>query len=324
MTRLPRHPGCVLFALALLQASSNVLAFHGEVIISGGGDKNLLRQLEARLSLVINELETGDLSGLAAEFTPHGLAASQRLLAEVPMENSRPVHETHLITLRDGTCEVRGIRVRVSQMGETGGTPFQYLVFSLDGNGRIDDIRFSVEADHYERVIDEHVDLTDLARRQLILQFVEIFRTAHNRKDIAYLERVYSDHALIIVGRVLEPQTGTGDGLSSALRRDSEIQFIRRSKTEYIEALKHVFARNDFVKVMFEKVEVVRHHRDHDLYGVTLKQVWTSSTYSDEGWLFKLVDFRDSEHPLIHVRSWQPRPFEDGSVMGLYDFELID
>jgi len=314
----------VFFALSLLVTSSAALAFHGEVILAGGGDKAFLRRLETRLSMVINRLQTGDLSVLTTDFTPEGLASAQALLAQVPMENARPVHETHLISMRDGTYEVRGIRVRVAEMGETGGSPYQYLVFALDRDGRIEDVRFSIEAEHYERVLDDHIDLVDLARRQLILQFVEIYRTAHNRKDLEYLQQVYSDHALIIVGKVFEAQSAIVDGLNGSFRNENEIQFVRRSKSEYLEKLARVFSLNDFVKVLFDKIEVVRHHKDPDLYGVTVQQEWTSSTYRDSGWLFLMVDFRDTEQPLIHVRSWQPRPFEDGTVMGLYDFQLID
>lgn len=321
---MTRFGGATLFLVVLLSMLAGpAYGFFGEVILSEGGDKAFLKRIEARLSNVVTHLEARSLATLRADFTPDGFAAAESLLARVPMENSRPVHESRLISRRDGMYEVRGIRVRVG-MGDTPGSAYQYLVFELDADGRIADLRFSVDADHYERVIDEHLDLTDLARRQQILQFIEIYRTAHNRKDIEYLRKVYSDHAIIIVGRVLDTEPDSGDMLQSSFRSEPEIRFVRRSRQEYLDGLERVFARNDFVKIEFEKVEVVRHHQDPDLYGVTLKQEWKSSTYSDSGWLFLLVDFRDRDQPLIHVRSWQPRPFADGTVMSLYDFQLIE
>ena len=69
--------------------------------------------------------------------------------------------------------------------------------------------------------------------------------------------------------------------------------------------------------------ECMRDLQDDRLYGVTLKQQWTSSTYTDTGYVFLLLEFVDPDRPLIHVRSWQPQRFDDGSVISLQDFEII-
>jgi hypothetical protein len=37
-----------------------------------------------------------------------------------------------------------------------------------------------------------------------------------------------------------------------------------------------------------------------------------------------MMDFKNPEAPLIHVRAWQPQPFKDGSVIGLGDFEIVE
>ena len=43
-----------------------------------------------------------------------------------------------------------------------------------------------------------------LRYRQMILDYVEQFRTAYNTKDIAFLEQIFSDDALIITGKVVK------------------------------------------------------------------------------------------------------------------------
>jgi hypothetical protein len=132
--------------------------------------------------------------------------------------------------------------------------------------------------------------------------------------------------ALIIVGRVLQerPELPGQDGLlEGSLLVQGRTEFIRRSKTEYVEALRRVFQRNDFLKVNFDSLRVVRDLQDESLYGVTLKQHWTSSSYTDTGYVFLLLDFADVDRPLIHVRSWQPTRFADGSTISLQDFEII-
>ena len=41
-------------------------------------------------------------------------------------------------------------------------------------------------------------------------------------------------------------------------------------------------------------------------FGINLRQDYFSSTYSDTGFLFLLVNVSDPELPLIQYRTWQP------------------
>ncbi len=36
-----------------------------------------------------------------------------------------------------------------------------------------------------------------------------------------------------------------------------------------------------------------------------------------------MIDFRNQKEPIIHVCSWQPQAFDDGSVVGLHDFDIV-
>ena len=56
----------------------------------------------------------------------------------------------------------------------------------------------------------------------------------------------------------------------------------------------------------FDDIKVIGHPSKKGYYGVTLKQGYTSDTYSDTGYLFLLWDFNNPEAPQIHVRTWQP------------------
>ncbi|MDP8238176.1 MAG: hypothetical protein P9X24_03715 [Candidatus Hatepunaea meridiana] len=294
----------------------------GEVLISEGAGEDLCSVVSQNLTSIVNAFEADDLTTQKSSFTTEGYDLAKDLLLKVPMSNARRTHKTKLLKLPRGGYEVRDIKVKV-EMGDTPGNPNQYLVFELTEEGLISDLRFAIEATHYKRIVEEGERLQDFARRQQILQTVEIFRTAYNRKDLDYLKRVYSDDALIIVGRVLKPRKDLPDMLEqSSLSRD-KIEFIRLSKQEYMTNLGRCFEKNAFVKVVFDSVEVTRHNGDPDLYGVTVKQNWYSSSYSDTGWVFLLWDFKDEKNPTIYVRSWQPEPFEDGSVINLYEFKIV-
>ena len=312
----------LLMVILTIFTPDRALAVYGEVLITAGGEKEFCDEIGRSLTEVVNALEGGDLKLLQALFTEEGYKAASDVLKSVPMCNAKPVHDTKLLKLPRGGYEVRDIKVKV-EMGETPGNPYQYLVFTLNDEGKITDLRFALEKTNLKPFIEEGVDVQDFAFRQRILQTVEIFRTAYNRKDIEYLKQVYSDNALIIVGRVLKERTDLPDMLeTSKLSRDN-IQFIKRSKAEYIEALSGAFQRNAFVRVVFDSVEVSRHNDDPYLYGVTLKQHWHSSLYSDTGYVFLLWDFKNEENPTIYVRSWQPTRFADGSIIDLYQFEIM-
>ena len=78
------------------------------------------------------------------------------------------------------------------------------------------------------------------------------------------------------------------------------------------------------MRILFDAITIERHPAVSEVYGVQLKQRWNSSNYSDEGYLFLMIDFIDVHEPIIHVRAWQPDKFQDGSTINLYDFEIID
>ncbi len=317
-----------VLALSICFTHHSAQAVLGEVLLSGA-DESITLEISQVLSKVINSFETSDLSTCNNYFTPEGYTIAADILTKVQMQNGRRTHRTNLLKLPAGGWEVRDIKVLVD-LGETDQNPVlsatnpnQYLVFQLTEDGLISDMRFAIENTHYKKLVEDGLRLNDFARRQQILQTVEIFRTAYCRKDTEYLKRIYSDDALIIVGRVLEPRQDLPDMLESSALDRKKIEFIRKSKSEYLSSLDSVFTRNAFVKVVFDSIDVIRHEVDHDLYGVSLKQNWYSSTYSDTGWVFLLWDFKDEKNPTIYVRSWQPERFEDGSIIDLYEFEIV-
>ena len=319
-----KRRNCILIAVFFLSVipATQAFAVLGEVLITGGAEKPFCDRVGQNLTSIVNTFETGNLSPQSGLFTAEGYEIACDLLQKVPMVNARRTQKTRLLKLPRGGYEVRDIKVKV-EMGETPGNPNQYLVFTLNSDGKITDLRFAIETTHYKRMVEEGHLLNDFARRQQILQTVEIFRTAYCRKDIDYLRQIYSDDALIIVGRVLKPRKDLPDMLERSGLSREKIEFIRLSKQQYIANLDRNFQKNAFVKVVFDSVEVTRHNDDPDLYGVTVKQNWYSSTYSDTGWVFLLWDFKDEKQPTIYIRSWQPERFEDGSVINLYEFKIV-
>lgn len=209
----------------------------------------------------------------------------------------------------------RGYQVRdipVMVLDPECNSEFQNLVFNFDNDGNLTDVNMSLEKHNYKDVILDNIPEEDLARRQVILDFVEVFRTAYNRKDLDYLRQVYSDDALIITGRVLKKKNQDTGRLMGSLG-NVQVEYQQQSKKEYIDKLKRTFSHNSYINIKFEEVSVNKHPKHPNIYGVTLKQYWNTSSYSDVGWLFLMINFEDALNPSIEVRTWQPTMFDDGT-----------
>lgn len=219
--------------------------------------------------------------------------------------------------------QIRNIPVEMLAFAEN--EQEQELVINFTSTGIIENVMVALENHRYMDIIRHNISVTDLIRRQTIIEFVENFRTSYNRKDIDYIENVFSDNALIITGSVVKVKEGTDNMVQTM---SSEIIKYRTStKQEYIKNLKRTFARNAHINLKFEELEVVRHPKKDHIYGVTLKQYWDSTNYSDIGYLFLLIDFTDPEYPCIQVRTWQPdkldgKQIDRDEVFDLNDFSL--
>ena len=199
---------------------------------------------------------------------------------------------------------------------------YQEGVFTIDKNGKVTNFHLALDASLYVNVMNRARTVEDVIKRQQILDYVERFRNAYNLKDIDFLQKVFSDDALIITGKVVK--TVKSDINQNSLKNE-KIVYSEQSKKEYLTNLENkVFKRNKRINVLFDEIKVVMHPVDRNYYGVTLKQSWTSDYYSDLGYLFLLWDFTNPDAPQIHVRTWQPeKTIELGDkIFSIEDFDI--
>lgn len=209
------------------------------------------------------------------------------------------------ITLPGGGYQIRNIAVTMFDAPET--EQEQEIVLNFTSDGKVDNILVATENNRYVDVLSSNISVDDLARRQIIIDFVENFRTAYNRKDLKYLESVFDNNALIITGKVIKIKPN--DDLVFRQLGSEKIIYQTQRKDEYIAGLKKCFAVNKYIDVAFDSLQVVRHPARNDVYGVTLKQDWKSSRYNDTGYVFLMIDFKDETQPCIQVRTWQPEKY---------------
>ncbi len=204
--------------------------------------------------------------------------------------------------LTNGYYEMRNIPIYF--VDPNGDEHYEEGVLQFTPSGMIREFRVGLAAHRYQELMRQGRDDIDVNNRREILSFVENFRTSYNRKDLDFIESVFSDQALIIVGRVVQ---STGERSAYADQVEDQVEFMQFSKDEYIDRLRHLFNVNEWIEVGLEEVEIIRHPRFDDIYGVQLTQYYNSSIYSDAGFLFLLIDFQNADEPMIHVRTWQPR-----------------
>lgn len=142
--------------------------------------------------------------------------------------------------------------------------------------------------------------------RMILINFLEDYQTAYALKRRDYINKIFSDDALIVVGTVLK-QKQKGDNMH--LATETKVRYDTLSKGRYMEKLNVVFDNNEFINIRFLDTDFTQHKSGAELYGIQVKQEYLSSTYGDVGYLFLMVDLRD-ELPVIHVRTWEPEKTE--------------
>ena len=298
-----------------------------QISISDGIDNQSVKtKMETKMSALLTEVNAAQASGRALNFANLNLSNSVQMSLSMLWENSPFMCTDEEIVercLTTGTgYQVRNIPLMMMPRADRnfGESEYQEAVISFDNQGNMESFYLSISMNLYMNVIKNNKEITDLRRRQLILDYVEQFRTSYNTKDIKFLQQVFSDDALIITGKVISQKKDN-------IKLPDKIVYKKQTKQEYLTNLRRVFANNSYIKVTFDDIKVMRHPVNPNFYGVTLHQGYTSSRYHDDGYLFLLWDFTDENQPQIHVRTWQPDQINGGripedEIFSLNDFDI--
>ena len=325
----------IFIAASVIMASLKIQAAESVSVRLSDGIENesLKSKMERVLSTILTEANAAHEEKREMKYSALGIPASAQGALASLWDNSPFICMDseiveHCLTTGTG-YQVRNIPLILKPINSTDvaeDEEYQEAVVSFDKEGNLVSFYLSISMNLYMNVVRENKEISDLRRRQLILDYVEQFRTAYNQKDLDFLEAVFSDDALIITGKVIERKTNDG------IRLPDKIEYKKQTKKEYLSRLGVVFKTNKQIRVTFDEIEVMRHPVNPDFYGVTLHQGYSSDRYHDEGYIFLLWDFRDEAHPQIHVRTWQPDSYNaDGTgnkripkdeIFSLSDFDI--
>lgn len=199
------------------------------------------------------------------------------------------------------------------------------VVLSINKEGKIDNIAFGLDDQATADIMSKRVWSEEA--RQTIVTFLENYKTAFALKRIDYIENIFADDAIIIVGHVVKRMEKTGNELNP-YTMNRYVQRTQYTKQQYISNLRRCFNAQEFVNIRFANNDVVKAGRGGELYGIQIKQDYYSTTYGDQGYLYLQVDLNDPKLPIIRVRTWQDEPDpelmtadpESTGIYGMQDF----
>ena len=174
------------------------------------------------------------------------------------------------------------------------------VVFYMDSSGKVNEVAFGLEQAAVNDIMNR--GNWSLNARQVMIHFLETYKTAYALKRLDYISSIFSNEALIITGSVVKGTKQT----EMMPARTGYVKYTKQTKAQYMKSLEKCFRSNEYINLHFADNIVRRSNSNTDIYGIQIKQDYYSSTYGDTGYLFLLIDFKKPKAPVIHVRTWQP------------------
>lgn len=185
------------------------------------------------------------------------------------------------------------------------------VTFRFNKDGKIESLAFTLSKVAMDDIIGN--EKWERSSRLTLMSFLEDYQTAYALGDIDYLESIFSEKALIIVGNKVE-RTVLSDGI--VIREN--VKYDTLSKKNYMDRLREHFNTKEYINLNFTDTEFQRASNGEEFYGIRVRQEYFSSNYGDVGYLFLLVDLR-KELPVIHVRAWQNDKLPLDALFGMTD-----
>jgi len=243
---------------------------------------------------VLQAMEDKSYDGARESFTDNGWKWFEKL---VKYGNARLLESDSLqLTSFANGFLIRGVKASFS-FKRNDKSFVEDLVFYVK-DGKIDWVNFGLEKDAVDDIA-RH-GMWNAESRLVLINFLENYKTAYALERLDYLNAVFSDDALIIVGNKI-PQTKASD--VAAIDRNS-YQHNKLTKGQYMKQLERVFAKQEYVNIHFEDASVKKTNRTTERYEIIIKQNYYSTTYADKGYLYLLADITNPEQPVIYVRVW--------------------
>ncbi|HQO08552.1 MAG TPA: hypothetical protein PLK90_00280 [Clostridiales bacterium] len=268
---------------------------------------------------IVKAIKSCKYEGIDKFFTPEGLKTFNSI---IKYGNARMMSDTFDLktAIVNDQITVRSIPMKFTHKGNTKATMEDVnIIFNKDL--LIDHLSFSLSNTSIGDILKKSDAFATAAEKMQIIQFMEFYKTAYCLKQLDYINNIFAENAIIIIGKMLNPDPTKNIGEMQNQIKD-KVRYTKLSKSEYIENLRSAFKSNEFINIQFDSTDIKKAGNGERIYGIQIKQNYYSSNYADEGYLFLMMDLGDPKKPKIYVRSWQPEKNPDGSIIGITDFSF--
>lgn len=191
---------------------------------------------------------------------------------------------------------VRDIGVTLIPKHQFSGDSLQQFSIYFLPDGTICDVCIALEHKQYRTTV-IGIDKDDLYPCLTMLSFCEKLKTAYYSKNMDLIEQSLENN------------------LSDVRHTDLYLNNYRR-------LLKRVFAREVLLNYSINDINITLSSVDNRIYGLSIKQSWSSIHYQDTNLYFSLWDFRNPLEPIKHIVAIQSADTPEGKRIGLDDFDF--
>lgn len=267
----------------------------------------------AVMKSVMQALRSGSIEQCRKKFTAEGWEEFSKLMGYGKVTL---MDDIHLDYFADGDCVVcRGLPV--SCRFNRGRVFNEKLSFYIDSNSKqITHVAMGLGREAMNDVVLGHLDWSEKSRTRIV-GFLEDYRTAYATKNLEYLDKVFDDNAVIVLGKRLQvaPQLN-----KEGYMNNHRVQFTQLTKREFLRNLRRQFQSKDYINLHFSQNRIYQLQKGVERYGIEIKQDYYSSNYGDTGYLTLIFDLTNPDQPVIHVRTWQEQPDPNFGVVSPADF----
>lgn len=246
---------------------------------------------------VMQALRSGSIEQCRKKFTAEGWEEFSKLMGYGKVTL---MDDIHLDYFADGDCVVcRGLPV--SCRFNRGRVFNEKLSFYIDSNTKqITHVAMGLGREAMNDVVLGHLDWSEKSRTRIV-GFLEDYRTAYATKNLEYLDKVFDDNAVIVLGKRLQvaPQLN-----KEGYMNNHRVQFTQLTKREFLRNLRRQFQSKDYINLHFSQNRIYQLQKGVERYGIEIKQDYYSSNYGDTGYLTLIFDLTNPDQPVIHVRTW--------------------
>lgn len=273
------------------------------------------------LGTVTEAIRTRNYSNANRCFTLEGLDVYNQLIS---YGTGRIVGTPNITFFKglNGTVVARGLQMSFSFQTGQKRTYVEDVVFTFNADKRIENVAFGLGQTAENDILCRYAPGWTDETRELLMEFMENYKTAYCLKRLDYISDIFADDAVIIVGSVVRRQNNRPGERGITIEGENLIKYNRYDKDTYLKNLKRTFASNEFINLRFSNNEVqwLEKFQNKRIFAIQIGQEYNSSRYADMGYLFLLVDITDEKAPQIKIRTWQPNEVSMDKLYNAGDF----